>query len=346
MWTARVRYLLRLIGHRIRLATAFFSFLASFFRSGDQLVSIWPAPEPELGSKVAIFVHFDAAGAARPHVLRYVAALQTEGYDVVFVTNSEFLRPDAMAALQELCAAIIVRRNVGYDFGAMREGLLRLRMPRRNTEQLLIVNDSVYGPLAPMGEMLERIDFDIADIWGATESWQTKYHLQSFFLAVGQTAMQSKAWHDFWARVRPVNAKEWVISRYEVGLTQSLLKAGIKARALWQYQDLVRQVDPTLLSEGGDEGMVSRDPIIFMRRGAARRIRDAAVTRLPLNPTSDLWRQLLHAGFPFIKRELLRDNPTNISDVTDWREVVTEMLGGDPTLIDRDLQRILKNTAP
>ena len=98
--------------------------------------------------------------------------------------------------------------------------------------------------------------------------------------------------------------------------------------------------------EGGEDGPVSTDPIVIMRKAHARRVREAAVARRPLNPTSDLWRQLLQSGFPFLKRELLRDNPTDVGDVTDWREVVVHMLGGDPTSIDRDLQRVMKNTAP
>ncbi len=322
------------------------AFLFSFARSPNQLVSMWPTSEPELGSKVALFVHFDRRGAVQAYVRHYIAALQEAGYQVAFVTNSGKLRPDAMEALKPLCAVIIVRRNVGYDFGAMREGLVRLRMPRRNTEQLLIVNDSVYGPLVPLDDMLERINFDEADVWGATESWQARYHLQSYFLAFGQTAMQSRAWTLFWRSVRPVPSKPWIIFRYEVGLTQRLLLGGLRLKALWPYPLLVRQVDPELMMTTADDGPTSTDPIVAMRKGHARRIRDAAVSRQPLNPTSDLWRQLLMTGYPFLKRELLRENPTGVSDVTDWREVVSEMLGGDPTVIDRDLQRVLKNVAP
>jgi hypothetical protein len=318
----------------------------SFFRDPNALVSIWPGPEPMLGPKVALFVHYDRQGVVREYVRHYLAALHEAGYDIAFVTNSGRLRPEAQEALRPLCAAILVRRNVGYDFGAMREGLLRLRMPRQNTAQLLLVNDSVYGPICPLDEMLSRIDFDAADFWGATESWQGRFHLQSFFLAFGPRVMRDRAWARFWERVRPVASKPWVITRYEVGLTQQLLRAGLRARALWEYTDLVSRIDPELLMQGGDEGPVSTDPITSVRKEHARRIREAAVSRRPLNPTSDLWRQLLQSGFPFIKRELLRENPTRVGDVTDWRSVVTEFVGGDISVIERDLQRVLRNKAP
>ena len=68
--------------------------------------------------------------------------------------------------------------------------------------------------------------------------------------------------------------------------------------------------------------------------------------RTALNPTSDLWRQLLSAGFPFIKRELLRDNPTGVSDVMEWRDVVAQTSGADISSIESDLQLAVRNIAP
>jgi hypothetical protein len=43
---------------------------------------------------------------------------------------------------------------------------------------------------------------------------------------------------------------------------------------------------------------------------------------------------------------LLRDNPTHVSDIMDWREVVAETTNADITMIERDLQRMVRNQAP
>jgi hypothetical protein len=322
------------------------SLASSIGRSNDQLIGPPPAIDQPLGPNVAVFVHYDAAGAVRDHVLHYVKALHRAGHAIAFVTNAGKLRPEARAALEPFCAAILVRRNVGYDFGAMREAVLRLGLPREDTRYVLIVNDSVYGPLKPLDDLLSRIDFDVADVWGCTESWQRRYHLQSYFLAFGPRALRHPVWHNFWSGVRPVQSKDWIIRTYEVGLSQQFLRAGLTCRAIWSYSDLVKCVDPELLAGDDDESSSIGDPIVLMRRNHARHIRDAAVLRRPLNPTSDLWRQLLLAGYPFLKRELLRSNPTNVNDVTDWRDVVRNQVGLDPTLIERDLQRALRNVAP
>jgi hypothetical protein len=322
--------------------------LASYagpLRSPRQLVSAWPEGEIPLGPEVAVFVHFDRAGLVREHVLHYVRALAEAGLSVVFVTNSGRLQPESMAALQRICAGVLVRRNVGYDFGAWREALERLGLPRADTEMVVTVNDSLYGPLCPLRSVIDRFDLTEADLWGLTESWQSRYHLQSYFLAFSRAALESDAWRQFWESVQPVPSKHWVIRTYEVGLTQALLRGGFRARALWPYEKLVREAEPPA-GANGREPKEGDDPIHDARRRHARRIRDAAVGRIPLNPTSDLWRQLLLAGYPFLKRELLRDNPSRVLDVADWREVAHATFDADTGPIERDLQRTLRDRAP
>ena len=352
----RLRWLLSRPGHYRRMliqrVLPFLSYLISFLRSPAQAISVWPEEGITPGPRVALFIHFDGRGELRPFVLQYLAQLRALGLSIVFVTNSGRLRPEAMAALQRLCDGVIVRRNIGYDFGAMREGIDQLALPRPDTEMVLLVNDSVYGPLQPLGPLFERIDFDRADIWGLTESWQTAFHLQSFFVAFGRAALTSEAWRAFWRRVRPVGSKWWIILQYEIGLTQRFLRAGLRARALWRYADLVRDVPPveTLRTTRGDlldlDGYpVMMDPILRGRLAQGLHMRKAMAGQVPLNPTADLWRQLLRSGFPFIKRELLRQNPGFVGDLADWREEVAGCSETGLALIELDLERTLRDRA-
>lgn len=274
-----------------------------WLRSHRQGVAEWPGHTVTLGPRVALFCHFDAQGAVRADVLRYLAALRGAGFSIVVVSNSGALQPLAMARLQTVCAAVLVRRNVGYDFCAWREALERFGLPRADTNLLLLANDSVYGPLNSLTPLLGRIASDGAGVWGLTDSEQIKFHLQSYFLAVGAAALHSDAWRRFWRGVRPVPSKHLMIRRYEVGLTQRLMRAGLRCQALW--------------------------PVATMR------LPDRASTTV--NPTHDLWRQLLAAGFPFIKRELVRDNPARIPDAAEWRQVIGAMDGAEIAEIEQDL---------
>ena len=52
------------------------------------------------------------------------------------------------------------------------------------------------------------------------------------------------------------------------------------------------------------------------------------------------WRELLRDGFPFLKRELLRDNPTADPGIAAWRRLVAEPFVRE---IERDLGRWKKS---
>ena len=125
-----------------------------------------------------------------------------------------------------------------------------------------------------------------------------------------------------------------------------MLKAGFTCRAVWPYQRLVNELDPELLTDHTEGGPNLADPTVRARQYHTRHIRNMSVLRRPLNPTSDLWRQLMQTGFPFIKRELLRDNPTHVPDVAEWREVAAAQSAANLQFIERDLQRTLKSRTP
>ncbi len=318
-------------------------------RGPRQIIFAAPPGQIALGPKVALFMHFDGRGLIREQVLHYIRELKAAERDVVFVTNSGQLQPAALRAAQALCSAVIVRKNIGYDFGAWRDALEHLGLPRAETEEVILANDSVFGPILPLADTLQRIDYSKADIWGLTESWQVRYHLQSFFLAFGPAALRAEAFRDFWAQVMPVPMKTYIVREYEVGITQAMTAGGLRCAAVWRYDELVRmvgrgEIDKLVEEEETDLGKA--DPIHITRKIQVLRIRDGVARRVALNPTSDLWRQLLLAGFPFIKRELLRDNPTRVEDVGDWVEVVRDQLGADPGPILQDLRLMLKGGAP
>ncbi len=94
------------------------AWLLGWLRPRRQIVSLWPAGEISLGPRVALFMHYDRHGQLRPQAQRYLEELRRNGRSVVLVSNSARLAPASLATAQSLCDAVILRRNVGYDFGA------------------------------------------------------------------------------------------------------------------------------------------------------------------------------------------------------------------------------------
>jgi hypothetical protein len=296
--------------------------------------------EAKLGSRVVIFCHFNPHGRLLEHVRRYIIALIEAELSVVFVTNSGRLDQDATDWLRPRCAWIIIRRNTGFDFAAWRDGLAVAQLPAPETKFLLFVNDSVYGPLSPLGPLLARMDFSAADVWGLTDSWQSRFHLQSYLLAFGANALHHVAFTKFWAHVRDLRSKEAVVQAYEIGLTQMLLDAGLTCEALWPYVNMVARL------HASQTEVFSNNPIDEVRQQAEWHILSAAARRVPLNPTAELWRLLLISGFPFLKRELLRNNPAYVVDVAAWLDLTRAVSPVEAEVILRDLRGSLRKTAP
>ncbi len=291
-------------------------------RNPHQVIASKPAGGITLGPKVVLFLHWDRDGRVRETLFDYISQLAESGRSVVFVTNAGRIEPVTEERLLTFCAGILIRRNVGYDFGGWRDAIDTLGLPHAGTEEIIIANDSVFGPFCPLEPTLSRFDYSEADVWGLTESWQHRYHLQSYFVAFGPHAIRSPAFHEFWSHVIPAPSKAYIIRRYEVGLTQTLLEAGLRLSAVWPYDMLIKQVRhmEAINKENSDQADLNRWEQTSQLQAAIAR-------RKPLNPTSDLWRYLLLSDYPFIKRELLRDNPTRVKDIEDWKMVLGANIG-------------------
>lgn len=281
----------------------------------------------------AVFAHFDSKGEVHEYVFHAVEQLKQAGFSVHFVSSAPRLSGPAIARLVRSCAKVHRRKNVGHDFGAYKDGILSLDRPTT----LILLNDSVYGPLVPISELVAKASPEEADVWGACDSWDIRYHLQSFFLVFHKRALMSDAFAQFWEELPYVSYREWVIHRGEVGLTQKLLASGLTCRALFPYECIIEKFKKRTIS--------------LIKEGALSRIHGAFVARVldaiegggPLNPTHYFWDLLItDMGFPFVKRDLLQRNPIAVPGLTAWREIVTAK-GYDPQIIADHLRLYARN---
>ncbi|SOC57822.1 glycosyltransferase [Ornithinimicrobium cerasi] len=162
--------------------------------------------------------------------------------------------------------AVVRRPNTAYDFGSWAHAL-RTWPALAGKKLVVLTNDSLVGPLGPLDEVVRRIDASSADVWAATENRQPVEHLQSYLLAFRDGVLSRPPLRDFFAGVQPVGSKRDVVFTYELGLTRVVDAAGLRRDVGWTHAEL----------------------------GAPETV------DLPLG----VWRQLLDAGMPFVKRVLL-----------------------------------------
>jgi len=326
-------------------ASAPLGFVAGHLDRRDHVLAVEPGREPRLGARVALLAHHCDHGRIGPGLRGLAAALAAQGYSVVLASNARRLLPEALDWAREHAALTLLRRNAGYDFAAWRDALRVAGLPAPGTERVLLVNDSLYGPLRDIGPVLDRLDFDAADVWGATDSWQGRWHLQSYFLALGPRALAHPALAAFWAGLVPAMSKAAVVRHYEIGFTRAMLAAGLRCAALWPYARLAG----TLARDGG--ARLARDPALpaphrAVLEDARARLLGAVLAQRPLNPTAELWLPLLEDGFPFIKRELLARNPAGVPGLAAWRAAVEAVAPGAAAGIEEDLRFRMRQRSP
>lgn len=243
--------------------------------------------------RLCFFAHYHPTGLVAEHVLIYLRALAESGFTVVVLSTAR-LASSEEAKLARACALLIRRENVGLDFGGWQQAVKRF-FPIR-AELLLLANDSVYAPVGDFAAFLSGLIGSAADFYGAIESLEIGRHLQSWFILLRPAAYDSPAFIEHMASAIPADLpKGELIATYEVGLTKKLVNAGLTYHAAYS---------PTR------NGFISR--------------------KQPFNACHALWRELVSAGIPFLKIELLRDNPLHIAGLEQWPATVEKL---NPALV-------------
>ena len=256
-----------------------------------------PAGENEM-KRLAIYAHYDAQREVKRYVTYYLAKLAEVSERVDFVSTAG-LPSVELDKTRTHCERALTRPNVGYDFGMWKRVLDEL--PLDEWDEVVLTNSSVFGPVFPLRQMFDAMADADCDFWGATDNYEMGWHLQSYFLVFRRSALASEAFARFWASMLLYEDKDQVIRSYELGLSTYLVEAGLRGRAYLPAATLFPAWPLDLL-------------IKYKRR----------------NPTTYHPVRLLRRGLPFIKTELLRDNPGRVPLAPVFREL-------DRTGYDRDL---------
>ena len=219
-------------------------------------------------NKICLFSHYDKHNLIDPYVLFYLEELSKK-FDIIFVSTAK-LDSKEIKKISKLVNIAIVKENYGYDFGSWKTAMDCLQEYNAEIEELLICNDSVYGPISDFSKLIRKFEQSPFDITSITDSFEINYHLQSYFVHFKKQVIDSKKFKEFWDEFQIIEDKNELILRNEIGLSKILVNEGFKLGAVAPASEL---------------GFVNNSHINW-------------------------WRTLKDFGAGFIKIELLRDNPT------------------------------------
>jgi len=257
-----------------------------------------------------------------------LADMRAQGIATVLVRNGSDHAERFVDATRDLVDLVIVRDNTGMDFSAWVSALAHVDIKLGALDELVFMNDSVVGPLYPLAEAMSKMSASPCDFWGMTDSWQFGYHLQSYFLCFKQRALQSDAFGDFLRSYPHPTSKDAIIRCGEIGLSRALIEAGLRPGVYCAYESVAVRWLQTLPARmeklrGAPEVATSQGHMGvpgFVERAAAHISSVSAYLRAgqPVNTTHFFWDTLIREfRFPFLKKELLLQNPMSIPNLGD-----------------------------
>lgn len=188
--------------------------------------------------RLAIFAHFDKKNILDDYVVYYVKELEKYCKKVLVLSLSDLSDTE-----QKKLDNVILVNHKEYDFGSYKRGFYYAKENGllENIDEILFVNDSVYcvNPLDKIFENEPESDF-----WGIVENKYgfKKYgklcfskkqpHIQSWFIAFRKNIFKNEIFQEFLNSIKEEKNKNDIILNYEIGLSQTLVNAGFKYKAI------------------------------------------------------------------------------------------------------------------
>ena len=290
------------------------------------------------GGDIAIVSTFRPPGRSTHSLLAYIKSLAVNGFQTIVVDTSESVPQEDEKIIRSEADYYIPRDNIGWDFSSWLSTIALFPELESNSNRIILTNDSNFGPFSTLETYLNPNDLSKNhDVWGLTESLQYVPHLQSFFLVFERSALNQKVLSGFANSYRFPPDKRSIILNGEVALTQFLLEKGCRIGVHHSYESLadefLESFDQRISTCSSEESYFdpsgkAQSPAVSWNNHVASEIS----RNVALNPTHYFWDILIENGYPFIKRELLTQNPTHVPNL---RQRLRHLLSRD------DLNQIL-----
>jgi lipopolysaccharide biosynthesis protein len=245
-------------------------------------------------NRAILLAHYDRDGIIDPYVIAAAREYRRFADTLVLISVSTKTLPQDLSGIVD---AFIPRENAGYDFGSWRAGLQALGSPT-DFDEIICVNDSVYGPLFDLAPALESHRLAAVDFWGMTVSEKPQRHVQSWFFAMRSRVIRSEIFRMFWDSCASDLPKEEIISRRELGLSHTVQQSGFRLAGVYDGRDAP-------LSSRAER---SKHCSPWAPQRTWRHLRKTWASRAPFNPSELFYARLWQSGVPYIKRRIFTEN--------------------------------------
>lgn len=191
---------------------------------------------PEGGRRLLVYVVYDRRGDVEDYVPYALKDLRRFCERILVISNGA-LTEKGRAVLSEVADEVIERENRGFDIWGYKHGLDHVGEEIAEFDEVILANDTWFGPVRPFDPVFERMDRQELHFWGMTDHVRVEpnpftgrdylpYHLQSYWLVARKELVASTEWIDYWANLPEMNRYEEAVVKHEAIFTEILTSFG------------------------------------------------------------------------------------------------------------------------
>jgi len=200
-----------------------------------------PMAFPRDGRRLVIYVVWDRRGEVDDFIPVALEGLRPHADRILVVVNGS-LSDAGREKLTPVSDEILVRENTGFDIWAHKDALAHVGPSIDHFDEVVLTNDTWFGPIRPYDVVFERMDAEDVHFWGMTDHAREEpnpftgegvleYHLQSFWICVRREMFQSQAWADYWRDLPEMPGYFDAVLQHEAVFTHHFVTRGFTVQA-------------------------------------------------------------------------------------------------------------------
>ncbi len=199
------------------------------FPNGAKELSYTSKEKPSKNfGRLAILASFARDCKIHDYLIYYIKELKKVTDAIIFVSDNPII-PSELDKIKEYVIHAECKRHNEYDFGSYKRGweYAEKKGYLNSFDEIIVCNDSCYGPLYPFAKYFDKMSNVKCDFWGMSSNYDIYHHIQSFFYVFRKNAIKIQTLTDFFKTIKKENSFIDVVYSYEVKLTKLLIENGL-----------------------------------------------------------------------------------------------------------------------
>lgn len=185
--------------------------------------------------RLCIYLAYDKQSIIDKYIGYMLKEIKTCVNRLVVVCNQmEVVR--GLDILECYADEIFYRENIGFDAGGFKDALCKFIGWEKvlRYDELVLINDSMFGPFKPMEEIFAQMNRKEIDFWGLTRHGECNNedmgyipeHIQSFFLVIGYRMLHNIQFREYWENMSYFATFRETVRQHEILFTHYFANLG------------------------------------------------------------------------------------------------------------------------